>query len=644
MTDQTKDALSSKPKGDALASRISELLLFHSLLGRGYNSPFPEIRGMVFTTALPAGVLEGKFTWAEREFRSFHEQQIHDRKVALEQAEQPQHPQHAFAAAVAGGQQANLKAKLKAEKEELSRRPHISWSELQVSRPTLVQLLKEHYYGAYTFIDRCGARLASSMCHPTRLACDLSLTQLMGASSEEALIRSNNTGGQQIHSLAACDPTRFDHFSSCSMKALQSLVTKIKTTDTGQVGKGTTLVIPARPAEPSDTTRETLASLAKRVFSQGHEPEEKRTKVSFSPTSAGAWREFLEWDLPDLIDDPDPSAWCWSFADNAPASPRLCVLFAARAAMVQAFITAAEADLHGPLREVVLDEQSLEDAKTMAKYLFRLSSEMEKLEAMQANLERGRMPFLSPDRLADAMEAMTIASMEAEEKRVARSSVVNKIKGATLGTVDELVRRGKLIELIGVEQCQMGKTKRAYTLPWLAPRSDEEDIANAVAEFKEAKEEYEACPEAFESEEIYDVVVELRTHSEHAMRQYLRPIIPLSHLSQKQRHFLPRILAEHSNSFLLRGPAVDIPEWPAILEEAEEDFADGNNYPIDPGGATLWCRVAGDGTPHFTGDRDGSSLADYQDALGLLPWWKERYRRPVEVVDCDREEAPTVPA
>ena len=36
---------------------LAELLLYHATLGRGYISPFPLTRGMVFTSALPSMAL-----------------------------------------------------------------------------------------------------------------------------------------------------------------------------------------------------------------------------------------------------------------------------------------------------------------------------------------------------------------------------------------------------------------------------------------------------------------------------------------------------------------------------------------------------------------------------------------------------------
>lgn len=126
------------------ASLLAELLLYHAVLGRGYISPFPLTRGMVFTSALPSMALVNMAN-VEIMFKRFHDDVTAEDRRAVEAAEQQ--PEHL---AVATGMN---KAKLKELKDKVSRRAHIMWKEDQVLKPTLVELLKTHYYGAFTYVD-----------------------------------------------------------------------------------------------------------------------------------------------------------------------------------------------------------------------------------------------------------------------------------------------------------------------------------------------------------------------------------------------------------------------------------------------------------------------------------------------------------
>jgi hypothetical protein len=50
------------------SSLLAELLLYHAVLGRGYVSPLPPTRGMVFTSALP-GMAIASLAGAESMFK-----------------------------------------------------------------------------------------------------------------------------------------------------------------------------------------------------------------------------------------------------------------------------------------------------------------------------------------------------------------------------------------------------------------------------------------------------------------------------------------------------------------------------------------------------------------------------------------------
>ena len=222
---------------ETLASRIAELLLYHSVLGNGYDAPFPSTRGMVFTSALPDEAIRN-INKAEAMFRKCHEQLIAEDRLKLEQAEsQPEHQR-----AVTGMD----KAKMKELKEKVSKRAHIVWTEEQTMKSTIVELLKTHYYGAFTYLDPVGSRLAGALGQPWKLSSDLSWTTLMEGTTEETLIRSGSTGGALIHSLTGLNPI-FNFFCSCKEQQLEKLIEKVRNSSHGQVGLGTTVVIRGRP-------------------------------------------------------------------------------------------------------------------------------------------------------------------------------------------------------------------------------------------------------------------------------------------------------------------------------------------------------------------------------------------------------------
>jgi hypothetical protein len=575
---------SSKPEGKA--SLISELLLYHSVLGRGYSSPFPAIKGLTFSSALPSEALSTLAT-AETRFRKWHDQQTEKDRQALELLEMTP----AAVTAVTGGD----KLAGKKLKEKLSRRPHITWKEDQVTKSTLVELMKTHYYGAMTYVDAVGARLAAALCSHVRLASDLGWVTLTEGTTDETLIRANSTGGACIHSLAGTEAI-FNYFCSCKVQHLEKLAERIKNTSSGQVGAGTTVLLKGYPKKFSGVSSDTLYSLALRVFARGDRDSDKRVQVYFSTDSEVSWKDFLEWGLPELIEDAIPSAWQWKLASTAPASPKTSVLFAARAALVAAFIQTASQIPDGPINSVELTGEHLEMAKTMAKMIYYESSGQEGYDKKIENLKPAKDNFITPHKLAVAKTALTEAIEAAPNRRLARSQIRRGAAvGATLGLLDELVKNGDIVELSGVDQCRMGRTTKAYVLPADAPRCAEED---AFDEYQEAIENFAVNPEMFTDSEMFTIVIRLREKAEVTNGEHLLPVIPLSAMTKSERRMLPKILSTFPSSFYLRGNYVDKPEPTKLLDDEDT--------PLDTG-ANLWVR-------HRT---DGSDFCDW-DSAGLL--------------------------
>lgn len=590
---------------ESRASLLSEMLLYNSVIGGGCITPFPPIRGMVFSSATPVDALDALRS-AESMFHRFHEQTIAEERRALEQAEnQPE-----SLAAVTG----MTKAKLKEMKHRLSRRPHMIWTEDNTLRSTIVELLKNHYYGSFTYLDASGSRLGVSLAHPAKLASDLGLKTLMEGTTDATFIRAGATGGALIHSLAGANPI-FNYFCICKEPQLEKLIEKVRNSSQGQVGLGDTVVIRGRPGIFSGTTADTLYSLARRVFALGDQPEAKRVKVRFAPGTERAWQELLNWQLGDLLGDPDPPAWQVKLAQGAPTSPTVSVLFAARAAMVAAFIQVAQVNLDGPIPEIELDDRHLTFAKEMAQLIYRTSSSQESYEKRLKNLKDPNEVFVTPHKLDVARIAIMEAIERAPARRLSRNHVRYEVNGATLGLLDELVRLGDIAELCGKEECQMGKTTRAYTLPKFAPPGNVQD---ALAEYEEAVGDFAEHPEAFPDSEALLVSKRLSEKAAAVHREHCLPVVSLSRLSKGERRMLPKVLAMFPNSFLLRGDAADIPEPKAIAEDDDEDM------PLDAGGINVWVRY----------QPSGADFYDWHRAkrLKLAQYWGEDNQQVPDVV------------
>jgi hypothetical protein len=587
----------TQSKPEARASLLSELLLYHAVLGRGYISPFPATKGLVFSSALPIEALS-TLASAETSFRRWHDQETEKDRQALEMLEETP----AAVASVMGQD----KLAGKRLKEKLSRRPHITWKEDQVTKSTLVELMKTHYYGAMTYVDAVGSRLAAALCNHMRLASDLGWVTLTEGTTDETLIRANASGGACIHSLAGMEAI-FNHFCSCKVPQLERLVDRIKRSESGQVGAGTTVVIKGYPGEFSGISSTTLYSLTRRVFASGEKEVEKRTKVVFEAGCDSDWRQFLSWTLRDLIDEDVPSDWQWKLSLEAPTSPRTAVLFGARAAMVMAFIQTAEAQPDGPLRVVELRADHLQSAKAMAKMIYLDASGQEGREKRIKNLKPAQENFITPQKLAIARVAITEAIEAAPNRRVSRNQIRRDIAGVTLGLLDELVKNGDIIELTGTDECQMGRTTKAYVLPKDAPRCDEVD---ALDEFQEALEHFADHPDAFLTGEALVIVRRLRERAEELNREHLLPVVPLSRMTKAERRMLPKVLDLFPTSFLLRGEALEIPEPEKLM--ADEDV------PLDRG-ANLWVRHKLDGSEFCDWDRAGLlKLADHWGSAAVV--------------------------
>jgi hypothetical protein len=281
--------------------------------------------------------------------------------------------------------------------------------------------------------------------------------------------------------------------------------------------------------------------------------------------------------------------------------------------MVNAFLQAAEVNPDGPLREIELDDRHLAAAQEMARFLYRTSSSQESYEKRLKNLKDPKEAFLTPHKLDVARIALMEAIERSPLRRLSRNQVRYEVNGVTLGLLDELVRLGDVTELCGTEECQMGKTTRAYTLPRFAPPGDAQD---ALAEYEEAVANFAEHPEAFPDSEALISAQRLREKALGIREDHLLPVVPLSRMSKTEIRTLPKVLSMLPSSFLLRGDAADIPEPKALAED--------DDSPLDRGGINLWVRYK----------PNGENFTDWHRAkkLQLAQYWGEDDEQAPEVV------------
>mgnify|MGYP003626246972 CR=1 FL=1 len=555
-------------KLEAPASLLSELLLYHAALGRGYISPFPVTRGLVYTSALPGQALL-ELRLAEDKFLRWHKDLIADDVAAMELAEaQPKEVQTAMHGSI---------GQLKAKKEKLSRYPYVTWKDDSMCKSTFVEVLKQSYYGAYTYIDQAGGRLATAIVHSIRLANDLTLYTMTEGTSDEVFIRANGNGGSAVHALSGRDAI-FNFFSNCNEKHLDRLIDRIKNSASGHHGIGQTITIGGREVGFSGTSENTLHTLMRNVFRLGEGDPEKRVKVMFSRESADGWRAFLKWGLSDIIEEESPSEWQVQLSESSPASTTSSVLFAARAAMVAAFIETVEGSPGaGMLKVVELGEDHLILAKRFARLIYCGASGHESYSRRVDNLKPSKTNFITPQKLAVAKQAMYEAILSSEPGRVSRRAVTRDIEGVTLGLCDELVRTGAIAELRGVEECQLGRTTRAYALPQDAPAVD---VGEAMDEFQECMENYRLDSGGYDEAEALRVYDKLQHKAAAACLLTHMPVVPLSKMRSDELGMLPKLLDMFPKSLVLRG--VD------RTPEPERLFGEGS--PLDKDGMHLWVR------------------------------------------------------
>lgn len=590
------------PEREAIASCVSELLLIHTALGDGYVSPIPAAKGLVFTSATNPEVHD-QLREAEKAFNAWFDIQLKDDRDELERME-------ATVKKASGSRGRDTEyvldpfepaavdpAKLKALREKLALQPNVTWREHHFHKTTLLELLTKSACGAMTYIDEDGDRLGSVLSSPRSLAADLSLLSLCKGSADSALIRSSATGGASIHSLKGDYSPAFNYYCSAQPRVVARVSEKISSDVAGASALGKAIVIPVKVSQhpKSMFSEATLLLALKAVYTKGRlRPEEKLQVTYESPELRAAWEAFLDRSVATYVDH-DPSPADLDTYDEMPASTRTIALFASRAAVTAAILESLERSVTS---NVTLTWNSLKAAELFAQLIFQVSSGEERLAARRGGAAKAHASFKTHEKLFAAEQALVKAIQEAPDNRITRKAARNEVEGLTLGLLDELVKNGKVAEI--VTETKGGKVTRHYVLK----ESVRMDPEEAAAELKSAIEEGELVTR----DEAYAAYRELQAKAFMNKIDYHVPVVPITSMTPRQIAAIPRILQDRGDDVVLRGTA-DNPEPASAVEDGDD------GYPVTTGSINLWFRRQPNDVP-YQNSWDGVGLSQWNEKKG----------------------------
>jgi hypothetical protein len=546
------------------AATVSELLLNNVTLGDGIISPFPETRGLVFSSATPYAAFSN-LREAERTFLVWADLQ---RKAERDELERLEAAETAPVPSVAVA----VKRRTKELKEKLALYPYVTWRDTDTMKRDMVEILRKSSFNAMSFVDEFGARLAKSYASRHLMAADFGWINLTEGTSEVALIRSSASGGCNVHSLGGDTKPKLNYFSHMSQDLAKFMLGKALRAKYASAAGGRTIIIPGYSADNAQAlySKEVLAATLRRVFSKGGTAE--RLAVTFeSPELKADWDKFLAWDL-EKYHSGTVSAASAEVYKNMPARPMTLSCFASKAAMTMMVLDAVgDAELVGAKDlKLVLTSDHLAFAKDAAVMIFKATSGVDRIERRGSQHEKARKAFTSPARVCAAEQALYDAITLAPDRKISHEAAI-RTPGVTAGLLELLVARDhRFVELKGVENIGMGKTKRAYML-----KADVRmDTAEAVAEFEAAAEEWDE--HGAESVDESDVRREFKTLQDLATKRRYRAdgsinyaAVPIDEMTPKQIRLVPAIASMFADEVCLRG-TWEMPE-PGFLLEADED-------------------------------------------------------------------------
>lgn len=569
-----------------VATSFADLLLYHCALGGGYLSPFPETRGLVFASSI-SPIAKDAMKLAERQFLQLREKEIAPLREELEQLEAKAKNQKRGKGspmdAVTGLDGDKLAEKIAVLREQVRRPVHVIWRDHYVHKNNVIDLLRRSAHGAMSFYDEDGSRLLAAFCHPSRLAADLSLVSLTSGSADSVMIRASGTGGINVMTLAGDVPVAFNYVCSPHPKVMGDLSKKITDTKTGSIVLGKAIVIDgvASTEHTVDTLELTriLRLTMSHVFAAGSKTDGEKVDVVFEDDGVSqAWESFFELTLRDYLNR-EVRPGDLTSEGKMPATRRSMALFASRAAMTEAVLSAVERRGDDLTESVVLTREHLAMAQLFAYCLFHQRFDRSHLEARQKNAATARAALLKPEKVEAAYDAITKELVE--ENQIARSKAV-RIEAVTAGLLDKLVGDGRLVELEGIHA---GRRSRVYTLPENALLDPEE----ALAELQDAREIFKETPHAGfgNREKLYN---ELQRKAEGNLSIHRLPCVPTTHMTVEEVRAIPALLEERQYSLFLRGEEGDPEPEKLFFPEDPDDL-------MKPGIPNLWFRFKSDGKP-----------------------------------------------
>ncbi|MEM7602724.1 MAG: hypothetical protein AAF357_15075, partial [Verrucomicrobiota bacterium] len=349
-----------------VATSFADLLLYHCALGGGYLSPFPETRGLVFASSI-SPTANDAMKLAERQFLQLREKEIAPLREELEQLEAKAKNQKRGNGspmdAVTGFAEDKLAEKIAALRDQVRRVVHVLWRDHYVHKNNIIDLLRRSAHGAMSYYDEDGSRLLAAFCHPSRLAADLSLVSLTSGSADSVMIRASGTGGINVMTLAGDMPVAFNYVCSPHPKVMGDLSKKITGTTTGSIVLGKAIVIDGAPSAEYTVSSTELARVLcltmRHVFASGLKTDGEKVEVSFEDEGVRqAWDTFFGLTLRDYLNREVRSGDLTS-EDKMPATRHSMALFASRAAMTEAILSAVQRRGDALSESVVLTREHL---------------------------------------------------------------------------------------------------------------------------------------------------------------------------------------------------------------------------------------------------------------------------------------------
>ncbi len=599
---------------------VSELLLYNTSLGRGYDAQgMDDMKGWVITSAIHPEA-HCRLTEGSNAFLasvSERDRELKKKVADLETAKKsdgriggqgplPFRPHHTL--------ETPDTESLSDLKEQAAQLSFPLWRENNPSKNTLIEVMVRSRYGALTFVDDSGARAGLYTASRRDFLHDVGcLTLTQRQNDDTAFVRSSSTGGASIHSLAGkATSTKFTWLICPDVRLAKGLGKMIDKKTHASAARGNTLLLPVPAADRPDLTFSSarLERAFKQVFALG---EHGKTRI---PVKWGTEELQREWD--SLLREPVAQFIIGDLSDTGHkrvqknlARPTLIVGAAARAMITYRIL----GDSKDP-SEILLDLEDMERLRYFLDALVYASSGLSELDAKaeQASVARAaRLP--SPERFMQLKQSLAKAITASEHGMVTRRQAL-KLPGMTIGTLASLAQDGLFIEVTGKHNIKQGTARTAYAFRE-DTRMDPEEVAD---EYMASLQEYDDDPNRG-THVNSDAVKLLTMHLQDEARKNNVdpligiPVVQIDTLTREQIQDLPYAIEKLNTT-----PTQDVfvrggPERLGMNKEPEHLFEgdDENPAPLRRDVVNVWFRTNAQGTSYRNW---GISNLNFQ-------WWGE---------------------